>query len=280
MMCFPTERNQEEGTTSVQTKVEKKKAAVELYQLTEMGTENSVPSEEREEWKSGNHAKRNEIRKGDFILRGIDASVILDNSSPIVLPSPSASGKRTASSALSSDDSEVFDATIRGSDDDAKEFQLVKPRKTKNKKTRRRRVSKTNSDDMETELVPRVPINFKDLSAFIDTPQAREATAVSPAIAGANVVNNKMTGNRLTTPPKLNLLPQSFHTHPLDEECKVKAVIRSILVEFPTDEVMTDLAYQGYAVHSVHRLHRKDGTSVRLVLAVLNKANNIKDIYK
>ncbi|GBP18013.1 hypothetical protein EVAR_16958_1 [Eumeta japonica] len=48
----------------------------------------------------------------------------------------------------------------------------------------------------------------------------------------------------------------------------VKAVIRGIPVEFTIDEVITDLAYQGYAVHSVYRLHRKDGTLVGLVLVV------------
>ncbi|GBP89598.1 hypothetical protein EVAR_66864_1 [Eumeta japonica] len=35
----------------------------------------------------------------------------------------------------------------------------------------------------------------------------------------------------------------------------------------------------GYAVHSVRRLHRRDGISVVLVLAVLNKVDNIKDIF-
>ncbi|GBP00021.1 hypothetical protein EVAR_74353_1 [Eumeta japonica] len=46
------------------------------------------------------------------------------------LQSPALSGKRTASSVLSSEELEVFGATIRGSDDDVSDFQIVKPRKT------------------------------------------------------------------------------------------------------------------------------------------------------
>ncbi|GBP23154.1 hypothetical protein EVAR_82316_1 [Eumeta japonica] len=42
----------------------------------------------------------------------------------------------------------------------------------------------------------------------------------------------------------------AFHSHPLEKERKVKAVIRGISDEFSTDELMTDLAYRGYTFHS------------------------------
>ncbi|GBP85170.1 hypothetical protein EVAR_61015_1 [Eumeta japonica] len=50
--------------------------------------------------------------------------------------------------------------------------------------------------------VPRALLNFKDLPACPDTPQAEEATAAPPTITGADVVNNKMTCNRPTATPK------------------------------------------------------------------------------
>ncbi|GBP87945.1 hypothetical protein EVAR_62760_1 [Eumeta japonica] len=183
-------------------------------------------------------------------------------------------GNKPTSSALSSNDSAVSEVTIRGSDNDASMFQLVKLR--------------------------------KDLPASSDTPQARKATTTPPAIAGAGVVNNKMTSNRPTVSPKIKPSPPppvylrdknkwsavssafdrfeiqyisarnlaysikitvptitdfkglnnystnniASHNHLLENERNVKAVICGIPFESTTDEVMTDLAYQGYAVQS------------------------------
>ncbi|GBP87142.1 hypothetical protein EVAR_102325_1 [Eumeta japonica] len=182
-------------------------------------------------------------------------------------------GKRTASSALSSDDSEVSDTTIRGSDDDASEFQLVKPRKIKNK-TRRQRVSKTDSDDTETEPISTAPINFEDPPVSPTHLKLEKNPTDSIKITVPTTTHFRGINNYLIN---INIV---FHTHPLEEEHKVKAIIHGIPVEFTIDQVMTDLGYQGYAIHLVHRLHQKDGTSVGLVLSGLNKAVNIKDIYK
>ncbi|GBP04490.1 hypothetical protein EVAR_3869_1 [Eumeta japonica] len=100
-------------------------------------------------------------------------NIIPCTSSRTTSPSSSLSGN-----ALSSDDSEVSDAIIRGLDDDASEFQLVKPRKIKNQKTRHQRVSKTDSDDIETEPMQRVPSRSRqqqDDQQYSTTPQ-NEAT--------------------------------------------------------------------------------------------------------
>ncbi|GBP68383.1 hypothetical protein EVAR_99059_1 [Eumeta japonica] len=51
-----------------------------------------------------------------------------------------------------------------------------------------------------------------------------------------------------------------FHTCALEEERKLKAVIRSIPTDFPVDEIQADLCGQGFPVHSVHRLCRRDGS--------------------
>ncbi|GBP06023.1 hypothetical protein EVAR_3269_1 [Eumeta japonica] len=59
------------------------------------------------------------------------------------------------------------------------------------------------------------------------------------------------------------------HTYALEEERKLKAVIRSIPTDFPVDEIQADLCGQGFPVHSVHRLCHRDGSPLWLVLAVL-----------
>ncbi|GBP11676.1 hypothetical protein EVAR_77796_1 [Eumeta japonica] len=51
-----------------------------------------------------------------------------------------------------------------------------------------------------------------------------------------------------------------FHTYALEEERKLKAVIRGIPTDFPVDEIQADLCGQGFPVHSVHRLCRRDGS--------------------
>ncbi|GBP02055.1 Nucleic-acid-binding protein from transposon X-element [Eumeta japonica] len=71
-----------------------------------------------------------------------------------------------------------------------------------------------------------------------------------------------------------------FHTHPLDEERKIKAVIKGIPLEIQTDEVKNDLVNQGYPICSVHRLHGRDGRPLSLVLAVLNKTESAKEMCK
>ncbi|GBP46774.1 hypothetical protein EVAR_10741_1 [Eumeta japonica] len=43
-----------------------------------------------------------------------------------------------------------------------------------------------------------------------------------------------------------------FHTYALEEERKLKAVIRGIPTDFPVDEIQADLCGQGFPVHSEH----------------------------
>ncbi|GBP81659.1 RNA-directed DNA polymerase from mobile element jockey [Eumeta japonica] len=66
-----------------------------------------------------------------------------------------------------------------------------------------------------------------------------------------------------------------FHTYALEEECKVKAVLKGVPVEIETEDIKADLVRQEYPVQAVHRMHHRDGTALGLVLAILNKTDGI-----
>ncbi|GBP36447.1 Nucleic-acid-binding protein from transposon X-element [Eumeta japonica] len=70
-----------------------------------------------------------------------------------------------------------------------------------------------------------------------------------------------------------------FHTYALEEERKVKAVIRGIPADFNTDDIKSDLLNQGFPVQSVHRLCRRDGSPLWLVLAVLPRTEEARSIF-
>ncbi|GBP88547.1 Nucleic-acid-binding protein from transposon X-element [Eumeta japonica] len=69
-----------------------------------------------------------------------------------------------------------------------------------------------------------------------------------------------------------------FHTYALEEERKIKVVIRGIPADFPVEEIKADLCDQGFPVLSVHRLCRRDGTPLWLVLAVLPRTEEAKNL--
>ncbi|GBP51837.1 hypothetical protein EVAR_88542_1 [Eumeta japonica] len=67
-----------------------------------------------------------------------------------------------------------------------------------------------------------------------------------------------------------------------DEGIKIHcpdAVIRGIPTDFPVDEIQADLCSQGFPVHSVHRLYCRDGSPLWLVLAVLPRTEEAKNIF-
>ncbi|GBP84007.1 hypothetical protein EVAR_15744_1 [Eumeta japonica] len=71
-----------------------------------------------------------------------------------------------------------------------------------------------------------------------------------------------------------------FHTYALEEGRKIKAVLRNIPLENPTDCIKSDLENQNYSVFAVQRMHRRDSTELGLVLVVLHKSDTAKDIFK
>ncbi|GBP67646.1 Nucleic-acid-binding protein from transposon X-element [Eumeta japonica] len=70
-----------------------------------------------------------------------------------------------------------------------------------------------------------------------------------------------------------------FHTYALEEERKLKAVIRGVPVDFDINDIKTDLLNQGFPVQSVHRLCRRDGSPLWLVLAVLPRTDEARLIF-
>ncbi|GBP01488.1 hypothetical protein EVAR_22420_1, partial [Eumeta japonica] len=60
---------------------------------------------------------------------------------------------------------------------------------------------------------------------------------------------------------------------------KIKAVIRGIPTDFPVDKIQTDLCGQGFPVHSVHRLLPQRRLTIWLVLAVLPRTEEAKNIF-
>ncbi|GBP67658.1 Nucleic-acid-binding protein from transposon X-element [Eumeta japonica] len=70
-----------------------------------------------------------------------------------------------------------------------------------------------------------------------------------------------------------------FHTYALEEVCKIKAVIRGIPADFAFEDIKNDLCGQGFPVHSVHRMTRRDGSPLWMVLAVLPRTDEAKKIF-
>ncbi|GBP87561.1 Nucleic-acid-binding protein from transposon X-element [Eumeta japonica] len=71
-----------------------------------------------------------------------------------------------------------------------------------------------------------------------------------------------------------------FHTFALEEERKVKAVIKGISLEFEIPDIKADLISQGYPVRAVHRMHRRNGSALAMVLVILNRNDQAKGIFK
>ncbi|GBP21227.1 Nucleic-acid-binding protein from transposon X-element [Eumeta japonica] len=161
--------------------------------------------------------------------------------------------------------------------------------KKRSRRLRKRRSTANNSPSMDIDTQSAAP------TKFIDSP----ASPVSPDAPVARP--SKISGAKPTAPPKIkppppiylrekadfrslnSLLIKSnipFHTYALEEERKIKAVLRNIPLEISTDCIKSDLESQNYPVFAVHRMHRRDGTVIGHVLAVLHKSDTAKDIFK
>ncbi|GBP34189.1 Nucleic-acid-binding protein from transposon X-element [Eumeta japonica] len=69
-----------------------------------------------------------------------------------------------------------------------------------------------------------------------------------------------------------------FHTYALEEERKLKVVIRGVPEDICTDDIKSDLVNQGFPVVAVYRITRRDGSTTGLVLAVLPKTDEARAI--
>ncbi|GBP71318.1 Nucleic-acid-binding protein from transposon X-element [Eumeta japonica] len=71
-----------------------------------------------------------------------------------------------------------------------------------------------------------------------------------------------------------------FHTYVLDEERKLKVVIRGVPKDIETDDIKSDLVNKGFPVFAVYRITGRDGSSTGLVLAVLPKTDEARAISR
>ncbi|GBP30558.1 hypothetical protein EVAR_94738_1 [Eumeta japonica] len=71
-----------------------------------------------------------------------------------------------------------------------------------------------------------------------------------------------------------------FHPYALEEERKLKALIRGSPANFNTEEIKTGRQSQGFPVDSIHRIFERDGFPLRLILAILPKTNEARLIFR
>ncbi|GBP16760.1 hypothetical protein EVAR_13374_1 [Eumeta japonica] len=61
---------------------------------------------------------------------------------------------------------------------------------------------------------------------------------------------------------------------------KIKAAIKGVPIEIETDDIKFYLEQQGWSVHIVYRMHRRDGSAIGMVLAILDKFEMAKDTFR
>ncbi|GBP70964.1 Nucleic-acid-binding protein from transposon X-element [Eumeta japonica] len=221
------------------------------------------------------------------------------------------SGKRSASAISSDDDlgANKLVNTIIGSDKEAADsFKIVK-RKSR-KVSRWLRKTSTRSLTKTTIVAPKQStVGVKNSSANGLKPSPPPKVKVSPLICLRykykwNLVTTECTrlhinytraqntnqGIKISTGTiedfrKLNAffvksnIP--FYTFTLEEEKpKVKAVIKGIPLELEIPDIKADLISQGYPVHAVHRMHHRNGSALAMVLVVLERNDQAKEIFK
>ncbi|GBP37297.1 Nucleic-acid-binding protein from transposon X-element [Eumeta japonica] len=167
------------------------------------------------------------------------------------------SGGKRSSSAISSDEepiSEKSDNTLKGSDEEAaNSFKIVK---RKSRKVARRQRKNTECTRMHINYTRAQ--NTKQ-GIRISTGTVEDFRKLNKFLISSNI---------------------PFHTFALEEERKIKVVIKGIPLEFETADIKDDLINQGYPVLSVHRMHRRNGTPLGMVLVILERNDEAREIFK
>ncbi|GBP89455.1 Probable RNA-directed DNA polymerase from transposon BS [Eumeta japonica] len=215
-------------------------------------------------------------------------------------------GKRQASE-MSDDDATGSDSTVVASDSDASEsndsnkpastkesFTLVQGKKViKKGQSRpssggdsdcygnRQYPCRTECDNERRRFIISHRLRAVDREPQCDCTRLRINYTKAVRVADDNI---KITVPDVETFRKLNkyLIENNiqFHTYALDEERKLKVVIRGIPNDIETDDIKSDLYNQGYPVYAVHRIYRRDGSSTGLVLVVLTKSDEARAISR
>ncbi|GBP86545.1 hypothetical protein EVAR_69065_1 [Eumeta japonica] len=138
--------------------------------------------------------------------------------------SPTKGNKRRASSS-SDNESACSDSTIVGSDSESESGKSVKS-------------SKADKAETSFTLVAdctRLRINYTKAVRTADD----GIKIICSNVKTFRSLNKYLVDNRV-----------QFHTYALEEERKIKAVIRGIPTDFPIEEIKSDLCGQGFPVHS------------------------------
>ncbi|GBP24879.1 hypothetical protein EVAR_14213_1 [Eumeta japonica] len=149
---------------------------------------------------------------------------------------------------------------------------------------------------MEVESNFKKPVIYNESPAFAALSINR--SSINQMQSTVVVKNSSANGSKQSPPPKVKLPPPiclrdkskwnlvssectrklnafliksniPFHTFALEEERKVKAVIKGIPLEFEISNIIDDPISQGYPVHAVHRMRRRNGSALSMVLVVL-----------
>ncbi|GBP36084.1 Probable RNA-directed DNA polymerase from transposon BS [Eumeta japonica] len=165
-------------------------------------------------------------------------------------PSPSVCSRKRSSSAFSSEDaSDQSDGIVKGSDREVEDRLFTQTCRKPRKLVRRQQTNSIDSVTMELDINTGMSTVGNNTSASASL-SGRKATVTAKTVKSRKL-NSFLINNSFP-----------FYTFALDEERKVKVVIKGVPIEIKTNEVKADLEYQGYSVLAVHRMHRRDGTAL------------------
>ncbi|GBP59700.1 hypothetical protein EVAR_48668_1 [Eumeta japonica] len=192
-------------------------------------------------------------------------------------PGPSVCSRKRTSRVISSDEGlEQSNTTVKSSDEEKQDehtFQVIKRKHKKVARQLRKSSNKSRVSNMDIEPCKGklAEHTYSSASPVPSISQASTADHKQPRIQNPTI-------RRLNSLLIKNNLP--FHIYALKEERKVKAVLKGILLEFNTEDIEADLEKKGYSVLAVHGMHRRDETTLGMILVVLERCDTAKDIFK
>ncbi|XP_050664208.1 uncharacterized protein LOC126964926 [Leptidea sinapis] len=72
----------------------------------------------------------------------------------------------------------------------------------------------------------------------------------------------------------------AYHTYALPEERKVKAILRGVPYELPSEVILEDLTMQGFKAEAVHKMYSRSGKKYPLALVILTNVPESREIFK
>ncbi|GBP22365.1 hypothetical protein EVAR_11881_1 [Eumeta japonica] len=127
------------------------------------------------------------------------------------------------------------------------------------------RAFSSSSSSMKLSPISNLPSNLTNLLASLDPAPAQDSVKIGTSVTEKAALS-KPTGVKPVAPKVqdyinlIKLLMKNkipFYIHPLDEERKIKAVVRSMPLEFQSDEVKNDLINQAVPESTKGPTHRE-----------------------